>query len=236
MNRCKLEYMIKRFDIKEKKRVIQEIDPYGDYMFKKDLSNYLVNPDTKDIEILKYVGPSSMIYYICLENEDSELARLYKMDMEKEVKEIKEQFINQYKLINELCKNNNTYPFFKDPTNIAECEKTRLDLVRIIPEEIINKFYGVESLGDFEPPFYKKVVSYPAVFEKEDEYYNVTVPDIFGGVTCGKGFDGAVSMAKDMIKLMLKEAPGQCFLPKSLEETKNNFKDKIVVMIDVEID
>ena len=58
---------------------------------------------------------------------------------EKSNKEIKEQFINQYKLINELCKNNNTYPFFKDPTNIAECEKTRLDLVRIIPEEIINK-------------------------------------------------------------------------------------------------
>lgn len=155
MDRCKLEYMIKRFDIKEKKRVIQEIDPYGDYMFKKDISRYLVNPDTTDIEILKYVGPSSMIYYIGFENEDSELARLYKMDMEKEVKEIKEQFINQYKLINELCIQNNTYPFFKDPTNIAECEKTRLDLVRIIPEEIINKFYGVESHGDFEPPKYK---------------------------------------------------------------------------------
>ena len=97
-----------------------------------------------------------MVYYIGFKDEDSELARLSKMDMEKEVKEIKEQFINQYKLINELCIQNNTYPFFKDPTNIAECEKTRLDLVRIIPEEIINKFYGVESLGDFEPPKYEE--------------------------------------------------------------------------------
>jgi hypothetical protein len=43
-------------------------------------------------------------------------------------------------------------------------------------------------------------------------------------------------MTKDMIKLMLKEAPGQCFTPRSLEETKNNFKDKLVVMIDIELD
>ena len=49
MDRCKLEYMIKRFDFKEKKKVIKEMDPYGDYMFKKDISRYLVNPDTTDI-------------------------------------------------------------------------------------------------------------------------------------------------------------------------------------------
>ena len=154
MDRCKLEYMIKRFDFKEKKRIIKEMDPYGDYMFKKDISRYLVNPDTNDIDILMYVGPCSTIYYIASLHGDSDIAKLYKADMEKEVEEIKECFIKQYTLINELCIQNDTYPFFKDPTNISECEKRRLDLVRIIPEKIINEFFKVESLGDYEPPKY----------------------------------------------------------------------------------
>ena len=45
-------------------------------------------------------------------------------------------------------------PFFKDPMDVEECEKTRLDLVDIIPESIINKFYGVESIRDFVSPEY----------------------------------------------------------------------------------
>ena len=67
------------------------------------------------------------------------------------------------------------------------------------------------------------------------ERYNVTVPDIFGGVTCGQDYEDAINMAKDMIKLMLNEAPGQCFPPKSLEETQRNFPDKLVIMIEVEV-
>ena len=51
-----------------------------------------------------------------------------------------EEAISKYRKINELCIKNNIYPFFKDPTNICESEKTRLDLVEIMPEEIINKF------------------------------------------------------------------------------------------------
>lgn len=80
--------------------------------------------------------------------------------------------------------------------------------------------------------------AYPVIFEtdKDDrEWINVTVPDIFGGVTCGKGEKNAIDMAKDLIKLMVLEAPGQCFSPKSLEETQNNFPDKKVVIIEVEI-
>ena len=77
---------------------------------------------------------------------------------------------------------------------------------------------------------------YPAVFEKENDGYAVTVPDIFGGVTCGDSYEDALKMAEDMVKMMLIEAPGQCFEPKSLEETKKNFPNKIVVMIRVEID
>ena len=57
MDSCKLEYMYKRFEFQEKKRMIREIDPYGDYFFKKDLSRYFVDPDTTDIEILQFVGP-----------------------------------------------------------------------------------------------------------------------------------------------------------------------------------
>lgn len=150
MDRCKLEYMIKRFDFNEKKRIIMEMDPYGDYKFKKDISRYLLNPDTKDEDVLMYIGPYTTMYFVS--NKDDEFKEL----MEKELEEIKEEYINQYKLINELCIKNNTYPFFEDPTNIKECEKTRLDIVRIIPEKIINKFFKVDSLRDYEPPMYKK--------------------------------------------------------------------------------
>lgn len=74
--------------------------------------------------------------------------------MEKEVQELKEKAVAQYKLINEICIENNAVPFFKDPTNISECEKNRLDIVKILPEGIINKFFGVDSIGDYEPPKY----------------------------------------------------------------------------------
>ena len=82
-----------------------------------------------------------------------------------------------------------------------------------------------------------KTISYPAIIEKdiESDGWNVTVPDIFGGVTCGDDYDSAISMAKDMIKLMVIEAPGQCFPPKSLEETKENFPNNEVVMIEVDL-
>ena len=73
----------------------------------------------------------------------------------------KEPFINEYielyKSINEFCIKNNTYPFFKDPTNVSECEKTRLDIVKIVPEEYLNKFFGVDSLCEYEPPIYNGV-------------------------------------------------------------------------------
>lgn len=154
MDRCKLEYMIKRFDFKEKKKMITEIDPYGDYDFKTDISTFLSNIDTTDIEILQKAGPSSMVYYISYYDMDTEIAMQSKAEMEKEVKELKEKFINKFKSLNELCIKNNTFPFFKDPYDLKECEKTRLDIVKIIPEEIINKFFGVECLRDYEPPIY----------------------------------------------------------------------------------
>ena len=82
----------------------------------------------------------------------------------------------------------------------------------------------------------KKFISYPVILEEdEDGGFNVTVPDIFGGVTCAFDYDSAIMMAKDMILLMLTEAPGQCFPPKTFEETKSNFPDKVVIMVEVEL-
>lgn len=64
------------------------------------------------------------------------------------------KFIRLYKQINELCRINNINPFFNDPTNVSECEKTRLDLIRVLPEEYINDFFGVGSFRDYKPPKY----------------------------------------------------------------------------------
>lgn len=43
-------------------------------------------------------------------------------------------------------------------------------------------------------------------------------------------------MAKDLIRLMLLEAPNQCFEPKTLKETEKNFPNKKVVMVEVKME
>ena len=81
--------------------------------------------------------------------------------------------------------------------------------------------------------------SYYAIFEKDKDdpsFINVTFPDIIPGVTCGDSFDDALYMAKDLLKLMLKEAPNQCFPPTSLEKLKIEFPGKEFVLVEVEID
>ncbi len=79
-----------------------------------------------------------------------------------------------------------------------------------------------------------KEIEYPAIFRVDEEdptFINVTFPDIWGGVTCGKGFDDALFMAKDLLKLMLESAPAQCEPPHSLEHTQKAFpKDKILMI------
>lgn len=134
MDRCKLEYMIKNFDFKEKKKMIQLMDPYGDYAFKKDISRFLLNPETNDFEIL-----SQLPFIMYFPEEKASFIN---------------EYIKLYKSINEFCIKNNAYPFFKDPTNVSECEKTRLDIVKIIPEKYINEYFEVASLGDYAPPRY----------------------------------------------------------------------------------
>lgn len=136
MDRCKLEYMYKRFDFNEKKKMIQLIDPFGDYEFRNYISRFLLDPNTTDDNILVNLP---LLQYFPDEKE-----------------EFINKYIDLYKSINELCIKNNTYPFFKDPNNVIECEKTRLDIVKIIPENILNDFYGVESIRYYEPPIYNE--------------------------------------------------------------------------------
>ena len=79
-------------------------------------------------------------------------------------------------------------------------------------------------------------ITYIAIFDEAIEGgYNVTFPDIFGGVTCGDDFDDAVYMAKDLLLTMLTNAKGQCFEPSSKEKMEKLFPDKKLVEIEVEI-
>ena len=79
-------------------------------------------------------------------------------------------------------------------------------------------------------------LSFPAIFEvdKEDSrYINVTIPDICGAVTFGDNMDDARYMAKDLLVTMAEYA--QVTTPTSLEQTKANFPDKHVELVEIEI-
>ncbi len=134
MDRCKLEYILKYLDIPDRKEMVMLVDPYGDYAFKKDVSRFLLDPETTDEEVLQNLP---LLQYFPEEKEP-----------------FLNEYIDLYKKINDMCIKHNRQPFFKDPTNVAECEKTRLDLVKIVPEEILNAFFGVDSIRDYEPPKY----------------------------------------------------------------------------------
>ena len=80
---------------------------------------------------------------------------------------------------------------------------------------------------------------YPAVFSvdlKDPEYIGVQFPDIIPGVTFGDSFDDAMFMAKDLLKLMLTEAPQQCFPPSTIERVQKEYPGKRVVLVEVEIE
>lgn len=79
---------------------------------------------------------------------------------------------------------------------------------------------------------------YPALFEPDSddsELINVTFPDIIGGATFGRGKGDALAMAKDLLRVMLTDAPAQCYEPKNLEETKKDFPGAEIIMVEVEI-
>ena len=78
--------------------------------------------------------------------------------------------------------------------------------------------------------------SFPAIFRidnEDDRYINVVFPDIYGAVTFGENMEDAMHMAKDLLIAMEDEL--KVSTPTSLEETRNNFPEDIVEMVEVEI-
>ena len=57
--------------------------------------------------------------------------------------------------------------------------------------------------------------TYPAIFEQEDEGYNVSFPDLPGCLTCGDNLDDALCMAEDVLRGFLEW----------LEEDKESFPE-----------
>lgn len=85
----------------------------------------------------------------------------------------------------------------------------------------------------------KKILSYPAIFRKDktdDGWWNVSFPDLWGGVTCGNSFEDAIIMAKDLLRCLFDEMPNQFDSPTSLEETQSNFPDDLILLIETEVE
>lgn len=81
------------------------------------------------------------------------------------------------------------------------------------------------------------VYKFPAIFEQDSEnnqLINVTFPDLLGVVTFGEGMDNALEMAKDVLLSMLEYDYIKNAKASSLEETKANFPDKEIIMVEVE--
>ena len=80
--------------------------------------------------------------------------------------------------------------------------------------------------------------SFPAIFEEDEEdkgFINVTFPDIWGAVTFGEGMEDARFMAQDLLKTVLQREYNREIKPKSLEQTKANFPNKHIELVEVEI-
>ena len=45
---------------------------------------------------------------------------------------------------------------------------------------------------------------YPALFEKEDNCYNVTFPDLPEAITCGDTLEQAIEMAKECFRSLFR--------------------------------
>ena len=81
-------------------------------------------------------------------------------------------------------------------------------------------------------------ITYPITIYKDLEvlkYYNVTIPNILGAYTSGEDYDNAIYMAKDLLKLMIEEAPDQCYPPETIEEIKAKWPERRVENITIEV-
>jgi len=73
--------------------------------------------------------------------------------------------------------------------------------------------------------------------DKEDpRWWNASIPDVWGAVTCGDSFENAIYMAKDVLKCIYEMAPKSFKKPTSIEETQRNFPGERVVPIEIELE
>ena len=82
-------------------------------------------------------------------------------------------------------------------------------------------------------------IGYYAIIEKDRRdkgFYSVAFPNIFPGVTCGESYDDAVYMAKDLLVMMLTEAPRQCYDPEPYENLRKDYPKRHLVYIEVDVD
>lgn len=79
----------------------------------------------------------------------------------------------------------------------------------------------------------KRILVYPAVFEKENDEYNVTFPDVPEAITCGDSVENAVEMAQSALGLALyesKEFP-KASNPKEIDVNEDSFISMITLDI-----
>ncbi len=145
--RCKLEYYLKEFDVKDSKAIIYRIyrDSWGEggEMFYRSFIPWIENPDSNDTRILDCVGLG--VYKEIFGEEKLEERR----------EEKKREYRNIFRYVNYLCRKNHAKELFSDPTDIARCEKERQDLVAGRFESDLNQFFGVNSFVEYYPPRYE---------------------------------------------------------------------------------
>lgn len=78
--------------------------------------------------------------------------------------------------------------------------------------------------------------AFPVIFRTDKEntkLINVCIPDIPGAVTFGQDLENARYMAKDLLIALSEEV--KIATASSLQQTKQNFTNEIVEMVEVEI-
>lgn len=79
----------------------------------------------------------------------------------------------------------------------------------------------------------KRILVYPAVFEKENDEYNVTFPDVPEAITCGDSVEQAVEMAQSALGLALYESNEypKASNPKEIDVNEDSFISMITLDI-----
>ena len=135
MDRMKLDYLTRNMPIKAVKELYarMDIDGYGD--FNLFVCDFLEDPDTTNESILRIVP-------------------LYKDPLMIEI--FKRKYIEKFQYMNKLCIDNGIQPLFPEGNDVGEMYKIRKDLIRRQPEEVLNRFFNVNSYITYIPPLYKR--------------------------------------------------------------------------------